>query len=127
MVSDPIFFECTQCGDCCRGYGGTYLSEADMEAIADHIGISKAELIERYCTLSGNRYVLTQRDDGFCVFWDRLCTIHAVKPKMCRQWPFIPSLLKDVGNWRIMASVCPGIHADADEEHLRAYVLKKLG
>ena len=27
-------FSCTLCGDCCKGYGGTYLSETDIDAIA---------------------------------------------------------------------------------------------
>ena len=41
-------FACTCCGDCCRGYGGTYLSEADIVAIARYIGVSPDCLTARY-------------------------------------------------------------------------------
>ena len=47
---------------------------------------------------------------GYCIFWDKLCTIHPVKPLMCRQWPFLKSVLVDSKNWQIMAGACPGIH-----------------
>jgi uncharacterized protein len=126
MASERVFFNCTQCGDCCKGYGGTYLTDEDIAAIAAHLEIPPSEFKERYCVLSGERYVLAQRDDGYCIFWDRNCTIHAIKPEMCRKWPFIDSLLKDIGNWQTMASVCPGMRPDVDDKQLRDYVCKSL-
>lgn len=126
MTSDPNFFDCVQCGDCCKGFGGTYLTDKDMTAIADHLNISVEMFRDRYCAPSGKRYVLAQRPDGFCIFWDRNCTIHAIKPRMCRQWPYIDSLLKEIGNWRIMSSVCPGIRPDVDEDRLRERVCAAL-
>lgn len=127
MASDHVFFKCTQCGDCCRGFGGTYLTAEDMAAIAKRLGITIPAFKKRYCVPSGSRFVLAQRSDGFCIFWDQNCTIHDIKPRMCRQWPFIDSVLTDVGNWKIMASVCPGIQADADTDQLRKFVSKSLG
>jgi Fe-S-cluster containining protein len=111
-------FACTCCGDCCRGYGGTYLSEADIVAIARYIGVSPDCLTDRYTCTSGGRRLLAQGDNGYCIFWDKVCTIHPVKPKMCRQWPFIPSILVDVGNWRAMAASCPGMNADAPDRQI---------
>lgn len=113
-------FACRRCGDCCRGYGGTYLQPREVEAIARFLGLSEAEFLARFCSRSGGRPILAQRADGYCVFWDRLCTIHPVKPRMCRRWPFIRSLLVDPANWRLMASCCPGMDADADAEKVRA-------
>jgi hypothetical protein len=43
---------------------------------------------------------------------------------MCRRWPFIESVLKDVANWRIMATMCPGIWAEAPESRIRECVRK---
>ena len=126
MTSEPAFFDCTQYGDCCKGCGGTYLTDKDMAAIAKHLEISITVFKERYCAPSGKRLVLAQRADGYCIFWDQNCTIHAIKPRMCRQWPYIDSLLKDIGNWRIMSSVCPGIQVDIDEDRLRKYVCVAL-
>jgi Fe-S-cluster containining protein len=76
--------------------------------------------------MSGSRPVLTQGPDGRCIFWDKLCTIHPVKPRMCREWPFIPAILTDVQNWRTMADSCPGIRADAPEAAILRIVREKL-
>ena len=111
-------FECRRCGDCCNGYGGTVVSDADIRTIAAYLGMAPETIRERYCVLSGSRPVLVQQPNGYCAFWDRLCTIHPVKPAMCRAWPFIESVLVDVANWRIMAGMCPGIHTDVPDERI---------
>lgn len=116
MMSDPIeaydLFECKKCGDCCKGYGGTFVSPDDVKAIAAFIGETPEDFLGRYCRMSGNRPVLVQNDNEYCVFWDGLCVIHPVKPRMCRAWPFIEGVLADVANWHIMAQFCPGIRTD---------------
>ena len=119
-------FACTRCGDCCNGYGGTYLSETDIDGISRYLGISADRLVMRYTRKSGGRRLIAQGDNGYCIFWDKVCTIHPVKPKMCRQWPFIPSILVDVGNWRTMAASCPGMDADAPDQKILACVKKAL-
>ena len=106
-------FTCRQCGDCCIGYGGAYVSEQDIERISTYIGVEPHAFVKHYCCSSGDRQVLTQKKDGHCVFWDKICTIHSVKPRMCREWPYIESLLIDFDNWKAMASMCPGMKKDA--------------
>ena len=120
------FFECTQCGQCCKGYGGTYVSEADIAAIARFLGVSAATFQSRYCAISGGKPLLAQRADGYCIFYENNCSIHPVKPRMCRRWPFIPAVLADVANWRAMADACPGMGPDVDETALRQYVQHAL-
>lgn len=120
------FFECTQCGQCCKGYGGTYVSEADIAAIAIFLGISSASFRKHYCSLSGGKPLLAQRSDGYCIFFEQNCSIHQVKPRMCRRWPFIPGVLADVDNWRAMADSCPGIRADVNLNALRLYIQHTL-
>lgn len=111
-VPEDIFI-CQQCGECCQGFGGTYVSDADIQAIADFIHTDTDTFVQRYCQPSGSRYVLGQADTGYCIFCDnKRCTIHPVKPRMCKAWPFIPNVLKDPENWRIMAGSCPGIRTD---------------
>ena len=118
--------DCTLCGECCKGFGGTYVTAADMAAIARYLGISKQQMIEAYTCLSGDRRVIAQADSGYCIFWDKVCTIHPVKPRMCRQWPYIPSVLVDVNNWRAMAASCPGMNADASDACIIACLKKAL-
>lgn len=114
-------FACRQCGECCNGFGGTYVTPGDIAAISAYIGADPATFVADYCRMSGSRPVIAQGGDGYCIFFrDRLCTIHPVKPRMCRAWPHIESVLKDPANWRMMAGSCPGMRADAtDEEILR--------
>ena len=120
-------FSCRQCGECCIGYGGTFVGHRDIERISAYLGIDPETLVERFCCSSGGRWVLAQQDDGHCVFWDGLCTIHSVKPRMCRKWPYIESLLIDFDNWHIMASMCPGMNREASPGIVKAWVRKTCG
>jgi len=114
-IKPSDIFICKKCGDCCKGYGGTYVTATDIEKIAAYINTDPKRFIAEYCTKSGDKLVLSQADSGYCVFWDELCTIHPVKPRMCRAWPFIKSVLTDISNWRIMANSCPGIITDVPD------------
>ena len=119
-------FTCRQCGDCCIGYGGTFVTDQDIERISAYIGIDPHGFVKQFCCLSGDRPVLTQQEDGHCVFWDKVCTIHPVKPQMCRNWPYIESLLIDFDNWNIMASMCPGMKKDVSSRDVKACVKKTI-
>ena len=119
-------FSCHMCGDCCRGYGGTYVSASDIQAIAEYLQEDPEQFKTKYCQLSGSRYVLAQSDNGFCAFWDELCRIHPVKPRMCRNWPYIAAVLEDVANWRIMGGACPGIRTDLSDDIIRRTVARRI-
>jgi len=122
---DPAqVFTCQKCGECCRGYGGTFVTDKDIVNISKHLNIDSHRFVADYCELSGGKPILAQRQSGYCLFWDKLCTIHPVKPKMCRIWPFIESLLVDVSNWQAMASSCPGIRTDLPDRWVRECVKK---
>lgn len=121
-------FECCQCGECCKGYGGTFVADSDILAIADFVGVSADDFIGEYCSPSGSGRVLTQGKDGYCIFAERgKCAIHPVKPKMCRDWPFIEGVLRDPGNWYIMAGFCPGMRTDVSESVIRECVKAVIG
>ncbi|MDF1592310.1 MAG: YkgJ family cysteine cluster protein [Desulfobacterales bacterium] len=119
-------FQCTRCGDCCKGFGGTYVTDAEIKAIAAFIKIDADEFLVKYCQASGQRQVLAQGQNGYCIFWDGLCRIHPVKPRMCRLWPFIESVLVDINNWQIMAGMCPGIRSDIPDRCVRECVKQKI-
>lgn len=109
------------------GFGGTYVSDADIEAIAAFIQIDPQKFPEKYCQFSGSKRVLAQGENGYCVFWkDKICTIHPVKPRMCKAWPFIPNVLKDPQNWHIMAGFCPGIRTDVTHSEIVSCVRRQL-
>ncbi len=125
ILSDQVFI-CQKCGECCRGYGGTFVSQGDIARISKYLNIDPGCFARDFCQLSGDKPLLAQHQNGYCVFWDKLCTIHPVKPKMCKEWPFIESLLVDMNNWQIMAAICPGIRIDLPERLVKACVKKML-
>ncbi len=124
--AETPLFACRQCGDCCRGYGGTYVTDADIRRIAAHLGEDPATFKERYCQMSAGRPVLAQNEDGYCIFHRKLCYIHPVKPRMCRRWPFIDAVLEDIQNWKIMGASCPGICIDLPDDVVREGVARAI-
>ncbi len=125
-VSPEDLFQCEKCGDCCKGYGGTFITQDDIEKIARFIGSPVETFVSTYCNISGGKPVLAQRADNYCIFWDEICTIHPVKPKMCKAWPFIESVIADPINWEIMSGACPGIRTDFPLSVVVACVKKQL-
>jgi len=113
-TADDIF-QCAMCGECCAGFGGTYVTSNDIERISKFIHCDPVEFISKFCSRSGSRYVLSQSTEtGKCIFFrqDSQCTIHPVKPHMCRAWPFIQTLTSNPENWNAMADSCPGMRKD---------------
>ncbi|MFO8112126.1 MAG: YkgJ family cysteine cluster protein [Desulfosalsimonadaceae bacterium] len=125
-VSGADIFECQNCGRCCCGFGGTYVTPQNIAEIADYLGLDSEQVRKDFCAPSGKKTVLAQKPDGYCVFWDEKCTIHPVKPRMCRAWPFIENVLRAPENWHIMADSCPGIKPGVSESTLVACVRHEL-
>ncbi|HGY11559.1 MAG TPA: YkgJ family cysteine cluster protein, partial [Desulfobacterales bacterium] len=50
------------------------------------------------------------------------CTIHPVKPYMCKAWPFIQTIIKHPENWNAMANSCPGMKKDIPYTDLQKIV-----
>ncbi|OGR40504.1 MAG: Fe-S oxidoreductase [Desulfobacula sp. RIFOXYB2_FULL_45_6] len=123
-TGDNIFM-CRQCGGCCKGFGGTYVTALDITHICSYIDFDPDQFLERYCEPSGSRYVLACGKDGCCIFFDKekQCTIHPVKPYMCKAWPFIATVIRHPENWNVMGDSCPGIKKDIPEEVLKKTVL----
>lgn len=119
-------FNCTKCGDCCKGYGGAFVTPDDIKAISNYLNAEPEHFIEKFCQISGGKPLIAQGDNGYCIFWDEVCTIHPVKPRMCKEWPFIKAVILDIENWHIMASLCPGIRTDIPMDIVQDYVRKKL-
>ena len=116
-------FTCQRCGDCCKGYGGTYITENEIDNICRYLGLDRKRFMRNYCQISGGKPLVAQAENGYCIFWDQLCTIHVVKPDMCRKWPFIESILVDAGNWQSLAASCPGMRTDFSDDQIQKCVL----
>lgn len=124
-------FECTQCGNCCGGAPGyVWLSQEDMERIADHLKLPFSDFTRTYVRRIGNRYSLTEKFNYDCTFLTRDkdgksgCMIYHVRPMQCRTWPFWKDNLKSPAAWAAAAEKCPGMcESNApkyDLEHIEA-------
>ena len=97
MTNTPLpadaAFVCRRCGACCRETGYVHLADAEIDAIAAHLGIEVGAFIERYTRLVRNRQGLSliERDNGACILLGEGgdCLTESVKPLQCRQFPFV--------------------------------------
>ena len=121
-------FKCRQCGECCNGFGGTYVTDHDITRISSFIKAKPDTFVAEYCDYSGSRPVLTRGIDGYCVFFDKekQCMIHPVKPHMCKAWPYIKTIMKNPENWNAMASACLGIKKNVPYKDLQKIVANEL-
>lgn len=131
--ADGLKFTCTQCGNCCTGAPGyVWISEVEIGRLAEHLHLSRDEVISRYCRIIGDRISLSERRSASgnydCIFLHeqpaaidpqhpdriplpkRTCSIYAVRPLQCRTWPFWDGLLASRENWDRAGQRCPGIN-----------------
>lgn len=89
--TDHSVFHCTRCGNCCRWPGIVRLSTAEIEAIADYLGMPEDDFVQLYTDITPDRRGLTliDRPDGACIMLDDddSCRIQPVKPQQCRDFP----------------------------------------
>jgi Fe-S-cluster containining protein len=117
---DKPVFKCQQCGECCAGKGGIYVTAAEVEQMAGFLEIVPEELIRRYLENSPLGPRLGE-DNGVCVFLaDNRCRVHPVKPRICRQWPFLEPLLKYTDELEYAKGACPGIDPACSLEEFAA-------
>jgi hypothetical protein len=111
-----LVFQCQQCGDCCAGRGGIFVRPEEVAEMAAFLKMDEPEFSHRYLEPSslGTRLAIK---DGVCVFLDdNRCRVHAVKPFICRQWPFLPALLADPEEFEAAKGACPGLDPDGSHE-----------
>jgi uncharacterized protein len=85
-----IHYVCQRCTNCCRWPGVVEVSDAEIAAIAAHVGVSESEFIARHTRLRPDRSGLSllERPDHSCEWLKgRDCSIQSVKPRQCRGFP----------------------------------------
>ncbi len=108
-------FDCKMCGECCYGKGGIVVGPEEIKRICNFLGITVEEFSSIYLTEEGGgKYSLTCGEDGYCVFFEkgRGCSIHPVKPDICRAWPFFRGNMVDESSLEMAKQACPGIARD---------------
>ena len=126
-------FTCTTCGNCCTGGPGyVWLTDAEVDRLAEHLGLSRADTLDRHCREVHGRVSLkevrgagggydctflrevkpprTNRRGSAIVQAKRVCGIYPVRPLQCRTWPFWPENLTDRPAWDVETRKCPGMN-----------------
>ena len=108
-----LHFACTRCGNCCRNHGEyswVYVNDEEQAALARHLGVTTAELVERWCE-EDRGWVVLRMDRPACPFLgeDNGCTVYEARPTQCRTWPFWRENLEREAWEGPVAEICPGI------------------
>ncbi len=111
----PVF-SCRQCGECCQGERGILVTAAEHQAMAAYLGLSPEDFAARYLVATPMGPQLASRS-GTCALQEGgLCQVHPVKPRICRQWPYLPALLDHADEFEAAKGACPGLSTDARHE-----------
>ena len=130
--SQGLQFTCSQCGNCCSGGPGfVWISRREIAKLAGFLGISRQELIDKYCRKVGRQFALREvkhpRHGGYdCIFIKeipaapsndanpthakRICTVYEARPLQCRTWPFWEGNLASPKAWQRAARTCLGMN-----------------
>ncbi len=113
---DGLRFKCTGCGECCTGAPGyVWVTEKEMKAIAESIGIPIEDFMAKYVRRVGRRYSLLEKPRSYdCIFLKgKKCRIYDVRPTQCRTFPWWTGNLDSEKTWKRLAKECEGINDDA--------------
>jgi Fe-S-cluster containining protein len=89
-----------------------WVTDKEMQAIAEYRGVSIGEIRIHHTKLVGGRVTLREFANGDCTFLDgntRKCSVYPVRPAQCRTWPFWNSNLESPEAWAKAQTVCPGM------------------
>ncbi len=101
------------CVNCCQRPGDVFLTAADRDRIADHLGLSSAAFEQRYCDHDdeGTLHLTNPAADSCHFLLEDGCAIHEVKPLQCRTFPFWPENVRSRKRWKGVGGYCPGVGA----------------
>lgn len=97
-----INFECSACGDCCRGLSAdrrVVVFPNDVRPLADELNLDETSLAKKFFYLEQTKlsqsemidvYYIKPETNGNCPFLgkDNLCTVQNAKPEQCKRTPF---------------------------------------
>ncbi len=115
FYKNGLRFECTRCSKCCRHTPGyVFLSETDIEKLAEALSLPRQAFLGRYCRRVRfgplHRISLREKPNVDCILWeDGGCSVYDGRPLQCRSFPFWSSCLSTIEDWQYHGRQCPGI------------------
>ncbi len=98
------------CSNCCQVEGEVYLTEQDLQRMAEYTGMNPETFEATYVYRTKRLLRLRKPHGRQCHFHqNNCCSIHPVKPTQCRTFPFWPELIEDAKAWEEASQYCPGM------------------
>ncbi len=112
---EGLHFHCRTCGLCCQGSrGNVFLSDTEIEELAEHLGIDNETFRAEYTHTDRNGNVqLREKRNKDCILFKRNtgCNAYHYRPLQCRTYPFWNANLHSAESWQDESRKCPGIDA----------------
>ncbi|HMZ37316.1 MAG TPA: YkgJ family cysteine cluster protein, partial [Leptospiraceae bacterium] len=113
MEVRPIRFECTGCGNCCKGRGEVYFTGANIRGAEKILGIKGEEKkkFRRKLIQTKRNGLYIHMTNGRCMLLDDQdrCTIYESRPLQCSTYPFWPGFFQDEDDFSFLKNECEGI------------------
>jgi len=98
------------CTKCCEVQGFVYLTEGDLQNMAEYVGLPARAFEDKYVVRFKQLLRLRKPRRAQCHFLTKEgCSVHPVKPVQCRLYPFWPELVEERAQWEAERKMCPGI------------------
>jgi uncharacterized protein len=111
-MNDGLRFECQPgCIRCCDTHGYVYITERDLNRLAEYTGMTAPEFEAKYVFRTRHLLRLRKPRKRQCHFLTNTgCSVHPAKPVQCRLYPFWPELVMHRDVWEYEGKrKCPGI------------------
>ena len=111
-----LAFECQGCGYCCSSEPGyVFLSEKDIQGMADCLGMERRQFIDTFCRIvdmgAFKMISLREKENYDCIFLtDKGCKVYSARPRQCADYPFWAHILEDQESWDAESKLCPGMN-----------------
>lgn len=107
--------KCEGCGECCRGMGDTvHLDPYDIYILTTGLGKSFEQLLQKEVELHVENGLiipnLVMNPDCIFLGRDGRCSIHAIRPGMCRLFPLGRQYEEDKVSYFVLKDTCPDMH-----------------
>jgi hypothetical protein len=81
--------------------------------MAAFLGLPAAEFAARYLVDTAMGPQMATRNGSCIMQQDELCRVHPVKPRICREWPYLKALMDHADEFAAAKEACPGLAPDA--------------
>jgi uncharacterized protein len=108
--TEGLRFDCTRCGNCCRGPGYVWVDDEEIHALAQHFEMDDEPFTKVYTRKVGRSRSLREQASDDCIFYEHSvgCLVYDVRPRQCRTWPFWEQNLETKKDWNEVQERCPG-------------------